>query len=86
MFDNIRDLQSPLEALAHEISAITVSVSGIRYLQDLSVQEACELTATMYFAGPQTFELKETWGRIWTDEVRPILRFGATETMGDMKY
>ena len=86
VFDNIRDLQSPLEALAHEISVITVSVSGIRYLQDLSVEEACELTASMYFAGPQTFDLKETWDRIWTDEVRPILRFGVTEAMDDMKY
>ena len=86
VFDNIRDFQSPLEALAHEISVITVSVSGIRYMQDLSTEEACELTASMYFAGPQTFDLKEIRDRPWIEEVKPILCFGLTEALDNMKY
>ena len=86
VFDNIRNLQSPLEALAHEITLITISVSGIKYLQDLSVEEACELTASMFFAGPQTFDLNKIRDRPWNDEVKPILCFGLADALDNMKY
>ena len=86
VFGNIRNAQSPLESPAHEITVITISVSGIRYLQDLSVEEECELTASMFFAGSHTFDLSKIRDRPWTEEVKPILCFGLAEAIDNIKY